>query len=417
MVKRLPYFVLALLFGLASSVLIGGQVCAASPIIYDGTVTWAIARRNSYASGDFNYGIRQEPLPRYGSVGTIYPELCGIPSNRTSTTYSSIPSFVSVQSRELRDNGGYIYLAFCIGYATDVSTSSQNISFTYSNIKQYISRSGSLAYAVSNGTSLSRSQNFLGASSSNTGFEVEFSNVLDLPGAYLRGITRYDGGNFPHVAYMLGSGQTADDIGASYATVYGYGDTSTSWKRTYFYSCRIEVPAQTDSSLNTVWIDLSSAITGTFKSAGSTEDLIDVDGNLIDSVTCARTNCVYLCPIYCYASSSGNYDEVQSYLAQILNAIENIPGQEQAPASVRESYAALGSQAREEAARAASQMAANVPSYNAADYDVDTYVDSHALDQFKQTVGFLSHTKILPIVMLVFILATVAYVFFGKKGG
>lgn len=416
MFKRLPYLALALLFGVASSLLFGGRVRAAYLNLYDGTVVWAIGRRDTTSNSDFNYTTLSEPLPRFGSVGQITGALCGVPSNRSSTTYTKVPSFISITSPDLVQNGGYIYLSFCFAYDTSIA---RNVTFGYSNIGQYLSSAGSLAYAVNNGTPLTRQQNFLGASSTNSAFSVDPLYPLGSYEYYIRGTSTYDGSNFPHVAYMTTADQDLERYGLENTTLYSFGDTASNWARTYLYSCRIVVPATPlDSNhKDTIWIDLSNSVSGTFKSVAGTYSILDDQIEIASQAQAFTTSCVYLCPVYCYAVSQDSYQSLEYYLQNIWQSVDSLAGQNPPSPGILESYAALGSQAREEAARAASQMAAAVPSYVAADYDVDTYVDSHALDQFKQTVGFLSHSKILPIVMLVFILATVAYVFFGKKGG
>lgn len=413
MIKRLPILFLALAVALSCSWGFGAKVSAASPIIYDGTVTWAIGRRNSSAAQDFNYGIYQEPLPRYGNVGTIYPELCGIPSNRSTSTFTNLPAFISIQSRELVDNGGYIHLAFCLGYNNDSSLGIP--SFSYSGIQQKISRAGSLAYAMSNGGTLTRDQNFLGASASNSAFEIDFVSPLETDKLYLRGVVGWDGSNFPHNAYMLQMSQYLNDIGMSSTTVYGYGDTSTLWARTYFYSCRIRVPANPGSGNNTVWVDLTNAITGNFKSTLQNKDILNADGDQVGTTQAYLANCIYLCPIFCYATSEQNYDTLQQYLEDIRTGISNLNPGSDIPQSVLESYAALGSEAREAAHAAASQMAQNYPTYDPSAMDVSNIVDPTAKAQFKSIMGFLTNNKIIRIIGVVFTLVLIGFVFFGKK--
>lgn len=413
--KRLPYLALALLFGLASSVLIGGRVRAAYPLFYDGSVTWAVGRRDTRQGTDFNYSTYTESLPVYGEAGRIHPELCGVPTNRSNTTYSTFPSYIAVKSRQLRQNGGYLYYGFIIAYSTSASNFT-SLSFTSSQIAAYLSLSGSLSYARSNGYSLTQSQ-VTATANPNTTMSVHIPPTYSVSDLHMDTMTRFDGSNFPKVAYMIDSAQGLDSYGLAYTTQYEFGDSASAWVKANFYQARIYIEPNTGSLQDTVWIDLTNAIRGSFKSITQNVSFYDESGVLIDYVNAYKTNCIYLCPVFCYATSSDSYEDTRYYLANIMQSLSELVSQNPPSPGVLESYAALGSQAREDAARAASQMAAAVPSYDAADYDVDTYVDSHALDQFKQTVGFLSHSKILPIVMLVFILATVAYVFFGKKGG
>lgn len=414
MLKRLPYIILALIVGVVYSFGSGKSVSAASPIIYDGNVTWAVGRRDTFQGIDFNYSTYEANLPFYGSAGRILPELVGIPSNRSTTVFDRFPSYVAVKSKELRSNGGYVYLGFVIAYSSANSGSYTNVSWTSSQVKAYLSLSGSLSYATTNGYALSLSQ-VTTTNGANTLLSVELPTDYGTIFSYgIRGNERFSGSNIPKVAYMLSGGtQYLSDAGLDYLTLYDFGDTSVSWNKLIYYQCRIYVEPNTGSLQDTVWVNLTDAIRSNFKSVASQADFTYGD-TLLETVDVYLTNCIYLCPVFCYATSSTSYDTIQEALSEISNKLDNLnPGS--VSQSVLESYAALGSEAREAAQAAASQMAQNYPTYDPSSMDISNYINPTAKAQFKSVVGFLSNRRILPIIGVVFTLVLIGYVFFGKK--
>lgn len=411
MLYRLPYFILALLVGLSSSVLFGGKVRADAPLFYSGSVTWAIGRRDSGASEDFDYTTLVEQLPRSGSIGGIYPELCGIPGNMSTQVYEHIPAFISVTSPELVSNGGYLYLGFCFAFDTHASWAS-NVSFSPGAITQRLSRAGSLAYSSgTNSVALTRDRNNQTTRLSNSAFSVYPSNLnLQTPDIYTAGFQLPDGSNFAKIAYF---GFPISDFATTDYTFYNYGDTSTFWNRTFFFSCRITVPSgyQPDG-YNTVWVDLSNALTAQFASQ-STSLLFNVNGTPVtrSGYSCS---CVYLCPVFAYATSFDQFQNVEAYLDSIVASLQNLSGN--VSPSVLESYAAMASEARQAAEDAVRAMSIAAPTLGSIDADVFGQVDQQAKSQFAQILGFLRLGKILPIILAVFVLSLIAYVFFGKKG-
>lgn len=414
MLKRLPFLALAILIGIASCLHFGGRVSAASPIIYGGSVSWAVGRRDTFQGVDFNYSTFDSELPYYGSTGHILPQLIGIPSNRSTSTFDRFPAYVAVKSRELRANGGYLYLGFVIAYSSQNTASWTSATFTSSQVKAYLSLAGSLSYAVSNGYSLSLSQ-VTTTSGSNTTLSIDLPTDYGTIFSYgIRGNERFSGSNIPKVAYLLSGGtQYLSDAGLDYLTLYDFGDTSVDWNKLAYYQCRIYVEPNTGSLQDTVWVNLTDAIRGSFKSVASQADFTYGD-TLLETVDCYLTNCIYLCPVFCYATSQVAYDTIPEALADISAKLDSL-SVGSVSQSVLESYAALGSQAREEAASAASAMAQVYPTYDPSAMDVSNLMDSTAKAQFKSIVGFLGNQKILPIIGAVFTLVLIGFVFFGKK--
>lgn len=424
MLKRLPYLLSAVIVALGCSVLLGGKVRAASPVFYDGVASFGIGRRSFYDSVDFNYATQTFNMPFFSDMGIVDSNMWGLPAAFSNTTYTTVPAYVSFTSEDLVRNGGYIYFSFMFAYWSGSGISNVQLA-NGRRSHAYLAPTGSLDFALANGFDLGSPTLAGSNSNSNTvlvnptpassGNEVIHVTEMNLP----------SGVNFPKTAlFDLDDDKgTLRAYGLDDAYILGYGETAdSSWIKGYVWQFRIQVPAvQSTTFNNTVYVDFSDCFRGSFTPVPFSNYNMQTNAGIYfiqSSLSGSMCNLVYMCPVSAFAVSTAYYDDIEAYLASIDNKLTGLAGfGESVSPAVLESYAALGSQAREEAARAASQMAAAVPSYDAADYDVDTYVDSHALDQFKQTVGFLSHSKILPIVMLVFILATVAYVFFGKKGG
>lgn len=409
MLKRMRYIILATVIGLTFTVGSSIGVSASSPIFYQGNVTWGIGRRDTSVTEDFNYGTLTESVPRFGSLALIDTNLCGIPGNKSTTVYNNIPAFIAVNSPELVANGGYCYVGFCFAYCT-LDPWGNSVSFSPSAITQRLSRAGSLAYSQGqNSVPLTRDRNNQTTRMSNSTFAISPNGLaVDIPDIYPEGFTRPDGANFPKQAYFGYnlSGYVQNDY-----TFFNYGDTSGYWARTYFFSCRITVPSgYAPDGYNTVWIDLSNALTSNFQSQ-VTNLLFSVNGQPV-ATSGYECSCVYLCPVFCFATSYDSYDSVEDYLEIIVAQLGNY---QQPPQSVLESYAALGSEAREAAESAAAAMQQAFPTYDPSAMDVSNIIDPDAKAQFSQTMSFLGNRKILPIIGAVFTLCLIAFVFFGKK--
>jgi hypothetical protein len=392
-------------------------MAGSSPVFYDGEVTWSIGRRDTRQGIDFDYTSYMETLPALGSVGRIMPQLCGVPSNRTTNTYNNLPCFISVKSKELRARGGYVKVGFILAYST-VSNAYNSVSFTASAMKAKLDVSGSLAHANSSGYNLTISQ-ITQVSNPNTTMFVQYPETYDIFDLNVRGATHYDGSNFPKKVYMLEGGQITDDFGLGYTTIYEFGDTSVAWNKLNYVECRIYVEANTSSLNDTVFLDLTNAITGVFKSKTETVDVLYGD-TLYESVSAYVTNPIYLCPVYCYALSQETYETVEYYLSNInadvsaLSSLANAPSAEQT--AWLNQYSAQVAQIKAEAASAAAAAQYTFEKPNTGNLDVMQFVDPTAKQGIMYVVGkILSHTKIIAIVTICMMCGLIGYIFYGKK--
>lgn len=412
MIKRLPYLALAVILAISTCVLMGGKVRAASPIFYDGVVTWNIGSRLYSSTTDFEYRGISENLPVMRTQGIIMDELGAMPWNGNyNTLYTKLPMYISVHSRDLMQNGGYIYLAYAYAYETDNSI--QNVTVTSGSTKAYRHYASNLQDAVENGTELTVSKGTIPMP--NTVISESYQSP-SIPNLRWNGFSQPDGNNFAQKAWFIGSTQELDDQNISYQFVYDYGNTGSGWNRTVGVVARVTVPAfniTTAYDRSVVWIQCENVFQGSFRSRESTFSYLKDGDDTPTQITLRGGSIVYLLPLYCYATSSSNYEEVEMYLASILSQLNN--GSMGVDPSVASSYARLGQEARQAASEAVAAMSAAAPSFQASDYDVFDNVDSVAMQQFSSIVGFLSLRRILPILLAALALVTIGYLFFGKK--
>lgn len=411
MVKRLPYLLLAFALAISSTFLMGGKVRAASPIMYNGSVTWAVSRRGVTNNADFNYSVLEEQLPVLRSAGLITDQLGGFPWNyQNSTAYSSFPSWIAVKSKDLAQNGGYVYYAFAYAYTSHASISGLSLNANNLNAKLY--RSGSID-SISNGTTLTMTKNTTTAPNS---YISESYSQVSVNDPIFERITQGDGSSFATKAWYLSSSDTNFlDHGVANTLVYDYSESSLNWNRTNVVYGRVTVPATNTSGneWSTVWIDCRNLVSGSFASQTTQSGYHFSDGDS-GFATLRGGAILYMLPVYCYACSTDNYLEIEQYLSQILTTLQN-NNQNNIPSSVLESYAALASEARDAAEQAVRDMSAAAPSFNESDYDIGNYIDDHALDQLTSVFGFLRRSKILPILLASLALLVMGYIFFGKK--
>lgn len=419
---KLPILSLAFLFALSASVLFGGKVKAASIIMYDGTVEFGIARRSFYDQVDFNYATQQFNLPLLGDFGIVDSNAWGLPSAFSGVTYNNIPMYVAVNCPQLALDGGYLYVTFMVCYFNGDGIS--NLTFTQTNrggVYQY--SAGSLDRAIANGTRYSSSiirtttnsnTVLTNPTPASTGEEVIHVRELNLP----------SGVNFPKCAIfdLDDSEGTLEAYGLTDAYILGYSETADeNWIKSNTWTYRITVP-EGSSNINSVfWWDFSNFISGSFTPVSFNDYTMQTNAGIYfiqSTLSGSKSNCVYLCPVSAFACSQDSYEPVEAYLADISNSLSNITSifGDSVSQSVLESYAAMGSAARQAAEDAVAQMSYAAPSYNASDYDIMDNVDDAALAQFKSVFGFLNLGRIIPIILAVFAICTISYVFFGKKG-
>lgn len=419
MIKRLPILFIALAVALSCSLGFGAKVSAASPTFYEGTISYNIARRSYLDTVDFNWIAQTYNVPFYSDVGLINCDAWGLPSAFSETSYTRVPMFISVTCPDLAFNGGSLFVSFMVAYFDGNGITNFNISDSRrGHVYRY--SAGSLSAAVANGTDLGNPVVVRKLTDSvtkvdkvqpaSTGNEVLHVTELNLP----------NGTNFPKTALF----DLTDDKGtlAAYgledAYLLGYGDTSDlSYIKSQVFTYRVDVPSGSSNVNNTFYFDLTNLVGGTFRPVGFSNYNLQTNAGIYfiqSALSGSMSNVMYLCPVSCFAVSSSNYSDIEVYLENISQQLSGLSGSS-IPQSVLESYAALGSEAREAAHAAASAMAQNYPTYDASAMDIANYVDPTAKAQFKSVVSFLGNRRILPIIGVVFTLVLIGYVFFGKK--
>lgn len=421
MLKRLPYIFLAVAVAVYFSAQ-GFTVSAASPIFYSGECEFGIARRSFYDPVDFNYAKQNFELPLLNDMGIIDSTAWGLPSAFADTTYTNVPMYVSVTSPDVVRNGGYIYFTFMVAYWQGDGINSISLANGRRG-KAYLASPGSFEYAISNGIDLGYTSfgnyvydgntELVNATPAATGNEVVHVTELNMP----------SGVNFPKVAlFDLDDDKgTLNAYGLDDAYFLGYGETAEStWIKNTVWTFRLQVSPRTAISNNyTIYFDLSNCIQGSFTPVSFNNYNLQTNAGIYfiqSTLSGSRSNLIYMCPVSCFAISTGSFNQVEEYLASIDNKISGLVGSgDSVSPEVLSSYAALGSEAREAAHAAASAMAQNYPTYDPSAMDISNYVDSTAKAQFKSVVSFLGNRRILPIIGVVFTLVLIGYVFFGKK--
>jgi len=398
---------------------VGTKASASSPIFYEGTVTWSVGRRLNSLSTDFDYSGFTEDMPVLRSSGPILDQLAGIPWTAFRSDYTqNLPAYVSVHSRELCENGGYVYLGFAYAYAT--SPSIANVTLTPGNLQSALYVSGSVDTAIQYGTQLS-------ASVSDTSIPNTY-----ISGSYVapsvsnpafRGLTAYDGTNFAKLAYFIASGQELDDLGIVNQVVYDYGTTANGWNRSRLCVARITVPSYHVTGYNdrsVVWIKLDDVFRGQFHSLSNSLTYMLDPYETPQSISSRSGSIVYLLPVYCYAVSYDNYEAVEAYLASIDNHVANLASLYSSPSAQQQAwldaFSAQASRAVQDAHNSAQQASYAFNPPNSGNLDLNGYIDPNARSSVLAVLSsILSHTKILAILMVGAITGIIGFIFYGKK--
>lgn len=424
MLKRLPYIFLAVAIAVYFSAQ-GFTVSAASPNFYSGSCEFGIGRRSFYDTVDFNYYVQDYSVPFLGDVGIIDSNAWGLPAAFSETTYTTVPAYFAINCPDVVRNGGHVYFSFMFAYWNGNGVSNVQLSNGRRG-HAYLSQPGSFDYAIANGIDLGTPALGTTVNPSNTalinptpaatGNEVIHVTELNMP----------SGVNFPKVAlFDLDDDKgTLNAYGLSDAYILGYGETAEdTWIKGYVWTFRIDLDPRSGYNSNgnqtCIYVDLHDCFRGSFTPVAFNNYNLQTNAGIYfiqSTLSGSMCNLVYMCPVACFAISDSSYLDIEEYLANIDNKISALAGLGgDYPQSVLESYVALGSEAREAAHAAASQMAQNYPTYDPSAMDISNYVNPTAKAQFKSVVSFLSNRRILPIIGVVFTLVLIGYVFFGKK--
>ena len=424
MIRKLPILVLAVIVAMSCTMAYNTKGSAASPIFYEGTAEFALARRSWLDTVDFNYVADQVPVPYYSTVATINSEKWGMPSAFSDTTYTRVPMYVAVNCPDVAYNGGMITISFVIGWFQGNGLSITNFqpaqvsaravyqynpgSFDRAKVSGI---SGTATYAQSYPNAVTTMINPYPQTTGNERMhvrELNNPNGINYPSIALFDLSDSEGSLVAYGMqdnYFLGFNESADDtwrksnVFTFTFTVSGNNIVPAGDRRTCFY------------------FDFSDLIVGSFTPVEFSNYTLQTNAGVYyiqSALSGSKSNLMYLCPISAVCTSSGSYSSIEQYLANIVNDLSSFTGQGVSQ-SVLESYAALGSEAREAAASAASAMAQAYPTYDPSAMDVSNLMDPTAKQQFKNIVSFLGNQKILPILGAVFTLCLIAFVFFGKK--
>lgn len=434
------FFVFSLVLSLsllAGSLFYGGNVKAAgSSIFYDGVFGWYTTDRfysTSVAGSDFQYKGITRSVPFVSGVGEIDFGLASIPfNNNPNWTTTSFPMYATLYCPDVIQNGGRVYMAYTIAYASNPGIETVN---NLNTITLYVSKPGSIEYAsqryasatYTNGVNADSLDNYSNTFISNSIFE-SYSNPY-----LIEGLSSYSGTNFPKYVWGMKAGATSqlmESYNLSNVPVYDFGYATNPWQRTRVRAAYWDIAPNSNivsgvarDDYNTIYFDMRSMITGHFHSTAAQRTVYV--GDEFEVVDMVYGSLVYIIPIACIAVTRDHYLSVQELLTSVdnnimaladqLNAITNLPSSEQ--------IAWLNEYQRksQDAIAQASSMAA------AAHYDFSRpNLDSSDLSQYitgeqvRPLTGliqmFLSHSKILIILTIAVTASIIGYIFFGKRG-